>query len=56
MKKKEFKKALEDVNLSIELNEKYFRAYLRRADIRMKMGEFEAAIIDYHKVKELDPS
>lgn len=56
VKKKEFKRALEDVNLSIELNDKYFRAYLRRADIRMKMKEFDAAVVDYHKVKELDPS
>jgi len=33
VKKKEYKKAMEDVNISIELNEMYFRAYLRRADI-----------------------
>lgn len=56
VKKSEFKKALEDVNLSIELNESYFRAYLRRADIRCKMGEYDAAIADYNKVGELDPS
>lgn len=40
VKKKEYKKALEDVNISISLNEQYFRAYLRRADIHMKLGEF----------------
>lgn len=47
---------MEDVNLSIELNEQYFRAYLRRADIKMKLGEFDGAIADYSRVKELDPS
>lgn len=47
VKKKDFKKALEDVNKSIELNEQYFRAYLRRADIKMKMGDFDQAIFDY---------
>ncbi|KAL4447161.1 hypothetical protein ABPG74_014013 [Tetrahymena malaccensis] len=56
VKKKEYKKALEDVNKSIELDESYFRAYLRRADIKMKMGDFDSAIFDYQKVKELDAS
>ena len=56
VKKKEYKKAMEDVNLSIELNEQYFRAYLRRADIKMKQGEFDSAVADYNRVKELDPS
>lgn len=50
VKKHEFKKALEDVNQSIYLNEQYFRAFLRRADIRLKMGEFDAAVLDYQRV------
>lgn len=54
--KKELKKALDDINQSIKLNDKYLRAYLRRGDIKMKMGEYESAIFDYNKVKELDPS
>jgi len=29
---------------------------LRRAEIKMELEEFEEAIYDYNKVKELDPS
>ncbi|EGR31789.1 hypothetical protein IMG5_101980, partial [Ichthyophthirius multifiliis] len=56
VKKKEYKKAMEDTNIAIDLNPQYFRAFLRRADIKMKMGDFDSAIQDYQRVSELDPS
>ena len=45
-----------DCNKSIELNEKYARAYLRRGEARMKIEEYDQAAGDYYKCKELDPS
>jgi len=56
MKLKKHNDALLDVNKSIELNDTYVKAYLRRAEINMTIGEFDQAVIDYHKIKELDPS
>lgn len=56
MKLKNHNDALYDVNKSIELNESYVKAYLRRAEINMTLGEFDQALIDYHKIKDLDPS
>ena len=53
---KNFEGAISDCEKSIDLNENYFKSYLRRAEARMETGEFEAAISDYKKVHELDPS
>lgn len=48
--------AMKDCNKSIELNDKYFRAFLRRAEIKMKIGDFDGAVGDYYRVKEIDPT
>eukprot|EP01016_Furgasonia_blochmanni_P010461 TRINITY_DN1443_c0_g1_i1.p1 TRINITY_DN1443_c0_g1~~TRINITY_DN1443_c0_g1_i1.p1 ORF type:complete len:547 (+),score=117.73 TRINITY_DN1443_c0_g1_i1:65-1705(+) len=50
------KEALSDLDKSIELNESYTKAYLRRADIKIKLGDFDDAIRDYEKVRQLEPS
>lgn len=47
---------MQDCNKSIELNDKYFRAYLRRAEVKMKTEDFDGAVGDYYRVKEIDPS
>lgn len=56
MKMNKNEEALLDCNKSLELNEKYVKSYLRRAEIKMKMGEFDGALTDYYKIKELDPT
>ena len=56
MKDKKFEEALQDCNKSIELDENYFKSYLRRGKIREELEDFDAAIFDYKKVQELDSS
>ncbi len=48
--------ALHDCNKAIELNENYTKAYIRRAEIKKDMGEYDEAMYDYEKVRQLDPS
>eukprot|EP01016_Furgasonia_blochmanni_P037726 TRINITY_DN4473_c0_g1_i13.p1 TRINITY_DN4473_c0_g1~~TRINITY_DN4473_c0_g1_i13.p1 ORF type:complete len:798 (+),score=210.17 TRINITY_DN4473_c0_g1_i13:126-2396(+) len=45
-----------DINKAIELNPCYSKAYLRRAEIEMKLGEYDAATKDYEMAKRLDPN
>lgn len=49
-------KAIEDFDKSIELNENYFKAYLRRGDSKFALSDFDAAAADYQRVMELDRS
>lgn len=56
LRKGDLDKGLEDCNKSIELNPKYAKSYLRRAEIRMKQQQFDDAIADYNEVKQLDPT
>lgn len=49
-------KALDDLNKSLELNPQYTKSLVRRAEVNMDRGEFTAAIFDYNKIQELDPS
>ena len=48
--------ALKDINKSILLNEKYWKAYIRRGNIYTSLNMFEEARSDYQKAKENDPS
>jgi len=41
LKKGDNDKAIEDCDKSIELDDKYYKSYLRRAEIRRKMGEYD---------------
>ena len=43
--------AVDDCNTSIDLNENYYKSYMRRAEARKELGEFEACIADYKKIK-----
>ncbi len=56
MKRKQNLKALDDLNKSLQLNPEYTKSLVRRAQINMERGEYTAAIMDYSKIQELDPS
>jgi tetratricopeptide (TPR) repeat protein len=56
IKRKETFKALDDLNKSLELNPDYDKSLARRADINMERGEYTAALMDYSKIQELNPS
>jgi DnaJ family protein C protein 7 len=48
--------ALKDINRSIQLNERYWKAYMRRGNIYMVLKMYEEAKYDFQKVKDNDPS
>ena len=50
------KEALADCDKSIELDDKYTKSYIRRAEVRLKLEKFNEAVSDYWKIKEIDPS
>lgn len=56
MKRKENLKALDDLNKSLELNPTYVKSLARRADVNLERKEFTAAIMDYNKIQQLDPT
>lgn len=56
MKQKEWLKALDDLNKSIDLDPNYLKSYARRAEVQLERKEFTAAIMDYTKMQEIDPS
>ena len=47
-------KALEDCNRSLSLNPKYTKAYLRRGNVHMQLEDYEEAVHDYNRARELD--
>ncbi len=47
--------ALKDINKSISLNERYWKAYVRRGNIFMALKMYEEARSDYQKVKDSEP-
>ena len=55
-KNKKYDQAIQDFDRSIELNADYFKAYLRRGETRLLMGDHSAAQADFQKVAEIDPS
>jgi DnaJ family protein C protein 7 len=56
MKMKKLKEAVADCTKAIELNETYAKAYVKRADIRVLLEEFEDAMKDLKQAKQIDPS
>lgn len=54
-KKNKTLEALGDINKALSLNPKYTKAYLRRGNINMSLGNYEEARYDFQRVKELDP-
>jgi len=49
------KSAIEDCSKAIELNEKYLKAYLRRAQLFKETEKLDEALEDFKKVLEIDP-
>lgn len=47
--------ALADMNKSLSLNDKYVKGFLRRANLYIKLNDFEQARYDFNKVLELEP-
>jgi len=47
--------ALADCDKAIEYDSGFFKVYLRRADLYMKTENYEKAVHDYEKAKELEP-
>jgi DnaJ family protein C protein 7 len=48
--------ALQDINRSIQLNERYMKAYQRRGSIFMTLKMYDEARFDFQKVKDAEPS
>jgi DnaJ family protein C protein 7 len=55
MKLKKFTEALADCNKAIELNDDYAKAYLRRGEVRMELGDYDDATRDFNRCDQLDP-
>ena len=49
-------KAIEDLNKSLELDPNYMKSLVRRAELNMERQDYGAALNDYSKIQELDPS
>jgi Tfp pilus assembly protein PilF len=49
-------KAIEDLNKSLELDPNYMKSLVRRAELNMEREEYTAAIHDYAKIQEIDPT
>ena len=56
MQQRNFLKALEDCNRSLSLNPNYTKAYLRRANVHMGLEDYEEAVHDYNRVRDLEPN
>jgi len=56
MKQKKWVNALDDLNKSLELDPKYTKSLFRRAEVHTEREDYTAAIHDYSKIQEVDPS
>lgn len=56
MKQKKWLKALDDLNRSLELDPKYTKSLIRRAEVHAEREDYTAAIYDYSKIQQVDPS
>eukprot|EP00898_Chlorokybus_atmophyticus_P007969 jgi/Chlat1/8173/Chrsp76S07619 len=50
------KQAVEDCDMAIACNPDFVKAFLRRAAAKTALDQFDDAVRDYDKVKQLDPS
>jgi len=55
LKLKQFAEAVADCNKALQLNDGYAKAYLRRGEAKMEMGEYDEAIRDFNRTDQLDP-
>lgn len=52
----EYRKALTQINLAIEVNNAFYGYYLNRGNTKLMLGEFTNALEDYNYALELEPS
>ncbi|XP_013143096.1 PREDICTED: tetratricopeptide repeat protein 1-like [Papilio polytes] len=55
MKLEKYKRAIKDCTKAIELDEKYLKAYNRRAQSYEATEKFDECLVDYKKILEIDP-
>ncbi|CAG9789828.1 unnamed protein product [Diatraea saccharalis] len=56
MKMEKYKHAIKDCTKAIELDDKYLKAYIRRAQSYEATEKLDESLADYKKILELDPS
>ncbi|XP_028173251.1 tetratricopeptide repeat protein 1-like [Ostrinia furnacalis] len=56
MKLEKYKQAIKDCSKAIELDDKYVKAYIRRAQSYEHTEKLDESLADYKKILELDPS
>ncbi|KAJ0169837.1 hypothetical protein K1T71_014443 [Dendrolimus kikuchii] len=56
MKMEKYKQAIKDCTKAIELDDKYLKAYLRRAQSYESTEKFDESLADYKKILEFDAS
>ena len=55
-KMEEEKQALMDVNQAIALNPEYGKAYVKRGDINLALGNYEESVRDFERARQIDPT
>ena len=51
-----FDDALEDCTNSIQIDEKYSKGYTSRADVHIALEQYQLALHDYERAREIDPN
>jgi len=54
--KKDYKSCISDCNKTLELDNKYTKAFHRRAKANFEMGNYGDAVVDFQRVMDLDPN
>jgi tetratricopeptide (TPR) repeat protein len=49
------KEALKDLDKAIEINDQYVKALLKRGEINMKLTNYEEAVRDFERVRQIEP-
>ena len=53
---KEYRQAIEDYNQAVKLNSRFVDAYLKRCEMRYKMGDNQGVLSDCQEVLNIDPT
>lgn len=56
MRLAQHKLAITDLTQAIDLNEDYVKAIMKRAEVHLKLEQYEEAVRDLERVKQIDPS
>lgn len=55
MRQLKYTEALADLNRAVDLNEEYVKAIVKRSELHMVLKQWEEAVRDLEKVKQLEP-